>query len=359
MDLAKVRQWDVVALDRLEQSLSARIVTCDDVRDRLADIGRLPGWHDDAAVAARVRFQVTADQLLDEVAAIGAVRRVTRETSVAVTHLKKELEAIEDLAATNRMTVSDVGDVTDLPGPPADADEAKARETVRDELRAAARAIIFQAEDIDNDAASVLKRAARGEIDDRGAVDVDAAAAAGEQQGGLTAPSPPGDASSIENREYWDAMDEPQRRDVIEKHPEWVGNRDGIPADVRHEANVNRIDDERTRLEAERSRLQDELDGNLFGGTFTDDDAAHWYTEQKLKDLDKIESILDENPDGLLLLLDMQSGERGMVAFSVGNPDTADHVAVTVPGFNSNIEDSLGGMVGEAESSTMRQEYNS
>lgn len=349
MDLAKIRHWDTIALQQLEQSLSTRITTTDDVQERLADISRLPAWQDDAAEAARKRFQVTGDDLTGEAAALGAVKQVTRQTLDGVTHLKKVLDQLIDEAAATGMSISDAGEVSDTPGqPPVEDEDAAARENLRAEFRAAARALILQAEDIVADAADVLTRAANGEIEARGAGDVDAASIAGAKQGELTAPAPPQNGSPLENREYWDAMPESQRRAVIEQHPEWVGNRDGIPSGVRHEANVAQFDDERARLEAERSRLEEEP-GKWYAPEWaTDKGAALWYNEQKLKDLDALEALVKEHPDGRLMLLDLKSGERGMAAFALGDPDTADHISVTTPGKNTEIS-SLGSMADEGQ----------
>ncbi|QKT14198.1 hypothetical protein HUN07_16840 [Rhodococcus sp. W8901] len=196
-----------------------------------------------------------------------------------------------------------------------------------------------------------------GELDARAGAALDTATAQLGDPGAARAgnlgtdglPEPIPGATAADNKKYWDSLTEDQRRRIIDEHPDWVGNRDGIPSSVRHEANVSRFDDERSRLEAERDRLQTNLDDNFFGGTFTNDDAALWYTEQKLRDLDEIEGIVADNPDGRLMLLDLQSGERGMAAFAVGDPDTADHISVTTPGLNTNIDGSFNGMVDEAK----------
>ncbi|MEV0947902.1 alpha/beta hydrolase [Rhodococcus sp. NPDC049939] len=347
MDLKDIAQWDTAALERLERSLAERLTKIEAVRERLAEIGRLPQWQGESAEAARGQFQVTADDLTDESAAIGAVKQVAGETLDAVAHLKKELGRIRESAAANGLAVTADGDVTDLPGQLVEEGAADGRERLRAELRAAARALILQAEDVDADAADVLRNAASGEIDARGSAHADAVAS-GEQRGHLSAPAPPQNGSPLDNREYWEAMPQQQRREVIEQHPEWVGNRDGIPAGVRHEANVSLFDDERARLETDRERLRASLDDNIFGGTFTAEDAELWYVEQKLKDLEDLERLVSEYPDGKLMLLDLKSGERGMAAFALGDPDTADHVSVTTPGVNTTIS-SLGGMTDEGK----------
>ncbi|AFU03493.1 alpha/beta hydrolase [Nocardia brasiliensis] len=361
MLLPDIRWWNVLALEMLETSLSRRITTVQDVSGQLADIGMLPGWQGDAAAAARRRFTVTTDQLIDEAATLGAVRELTKQTREAVTHLKETLAAIEQTATANGLEIWDAGHVTiaDLPGAP---DPAKV-ESLRLELQDAVQAVMKQADDIDADAAAVLNKAADGKIDDRGATDVAAASAAGAAQGGLTAPAPPENGTPQQNREYWDAMDERQRREVIDQHPEWIGNRDGIPSMARHEANVNRIDDERVRLTQDRDALKDQLKDAPDGARYPNapDPYAAEKTklaevEAKLTDLDSIEKILKEhpldpaNPDkgARLLLLDLQSGEKGMAAVAVGDPDNADHVSVTVPGVSTTVQ-SLDGMTREAE----------
>ncbi|TLF52469.1 alpha/beta hydrolase [Nocardia cyriacigeorgica] len=360
MILPDIRWWNELALEMLETSLSRRISTIEDVNKQLADIAKLPGWEGDAADAARRRFADTSDQLTDEAAALGAVRNLTTQTREAVKHLKQTLATIDRRATEAGLEVWDHGHVTIADKP--DAPDPASVEALRLELIDAARAVMRQADDIVADAAVVLNKAANGEITDNGATDVVAASAAGAAQGGLTAPAPPENASPRENNAYWDALDDRQRREIIDQHPEWIGNRDGIPSMARHEANVNRIDDERTRLTAERDRLKDELKDDPGPPKNpnapipnADKKAELAQVEAKLTDLDSLERTLDKhpldpnNPDtgARLLLLDMRSGDKGMAAIAIGDPDNADHVSVTVPGVSTTVP-SLDGMANEA-----------
>ncbi|MGB3602689.1 MAG: alpha/beta hydrolase [Gordonia sp. (in: high G+C Gram-positive bacteria)] len=176
----------------------------------------------------------------------------------------------------------------------------------------------------------------------------------------VTASEPPAELSGEPDAvaTWWKDLPSDERDKIVKERPEWVGNIDGIAATDRDRANRSQIPIERARLERERDQLQRNLDDNWFGGTFTNDDAKKWYVEEKLKDLDTVESTLAKGtPDAprLLLLLDMRSGERGHAAVAVGNPDTADHVAVTTPGLGTTISGALDGgrpsdgMVGEAQ----------
>ncbi|MGB6124228.1 MAG: alpha/beta hydrolase [Gordonia sp. (in: high G+C Gram-positive bacteria)] len=176
----------------------------------------------------------------------------------------------------------------------------------------------------------------------------------------VTASEPPaelsGEPDAVAN--WWKQLPSEERDKIVKERPEWVGNVDGVAATDRDRANRAQIPIERARLENERDQLQQNLDDNLFGGTFTNDDAKKWYVEEKLNDLDTIESVFAKGtPDAprLLLLLDMKSGERGHAAVAVGNPDTADHVSVATPGLGTTINNALDGgrrydgMAGEAE----------
>ncbi|MGQ0777148.1 MAG: alpha/beta hydrolase [Pseudonocardiales bacterium] len=218
--------------------------------------------------------------------------------------------------------------------------------TAHDALSERARRIVAgisavpRAEDVDADFAAVLHRAARGEIDDGTGSALAQAAATGAGSGGLSTAGPPENGTPGDNAGWWAALSDEERRALIDSDPGALGNLDGLPAAVRDEANRARIDAERAALEAERNRLQADLDDNWFGGTFTNADAALDHVNTKLAALNRIEETLDQPGERQLLLLDL-SGERAEAAVAVGNVDTADHVAVFTPGLGSTVDGSL------------------
>ena len=57
---------------------------------------------------------------------------------------------------------------------------------------------------------------------------------------------------------------------------------------------------------------------------------------------------LEQTPDRRLLLLEVRSGEQVHAAVAIGDPDTADHIAVSTPGLKSTVRGSLGSMADEA-----------
>ncbi|MGL4306223.1 MAG: alpha/beta hydrolase, partial [Mycobacteriaceae bacterium] len=348
MDLTDIERWNVDALDDMAKALSTRLDTLEEVQNQLRIIGELPGWEGEAADAARHKYTVSADTLTDEAATIGAVRHLTRSTADSVALLKTRLSTLHAEAAALDMQLQPDGRVTFRVDTWDSAENAKRRVQAQ-EIETIAQALILQAEDIDNDAAEVFNTIAHGQISTQGATTIDAASAHGEQQGALSAPAPPAQVTPAAAKAYWDCMTYTQQQEVLTKNPQWVGNLDGVPAAMRDVANRNRIPGERARLEKERDRLQAEVNNSIGHGTFTNEDAALTYTEKKLEDLAAIEKITKNQPDRKLLLLDLSSGERGMAAIAVGDPDTADHISVTTPGMDTTVAGSLEGMVKESD----------
>lgn len=160
---------------------------------------------------------------------------------------------------------------------------------------------------------------------------------------------PPENATTTQSAAWWDGLTEQERREVIERHPEWIGNRDGIPASARHEANVGMLAGERQQLQNRLNQLNVDIDNHPTGGLFTNEDAERDQIKAKLASLDELDRLLKENPEqGRLLLLDT-TGERVKAAFAIGDPDTAEHISVTTPGVDTTVDRSLSGMVGEAK----------
>lgn len=136
--------------------------------------------------------------------------------------------------------------------------------------------------------------------------------------------------------------------DFARRYPELIGNRDGVTANARDQANRSLIPKRRAELEAERDRLRRDLAADKFHGAFNDKDARLFYVERKLEGLAAVDRALAAHPEAKLMLLDMSSGERGRAAIAVGDPDSSDHIAITTPGINSSPGQTLSGMVDEA-----------
>ena len=65
-------------------------------------------------------------------------------------------------------------------------------------------------------------------------------------------------------------------------------------------------------------------------------------------ELQAIQDALDAHPGTRLMLFDPASGNQVHAAIAVGDPHTATHVSVTVPGLNTTMRGSIGAMTAEA-----------
>lgn len=152
--------------------------------------------------------------------------------------------------------------------------------------------------------------------------------------------APPKNGSPTGYASWWSSMKPQQQQQVISDHPDWIGNRDGVSFTARDLANRALIRIGRTGLLVEKQRLQHKVGGNWFGGAFTNDDARLSHVEDKLKALDAIDQTLAGEGERQLLVLDT-GPERVEAAIARGNVDTADNVAVFVPGLDANVSDGI------------------
>lgn len=175
-------------------------------------------------------------------------------------------------------------------------------------------------------------------------------------------PQAPKDGAPAANAEWWRKLTPEEQAAWLALRPDTVGALDGLPATVRDEAN-------RVVLEEERGRLQMELDsmpkppanewtwitaGGYPSKVHTDEWMAwhnkyadrHEQLNKSLKGMGSIQDRFDRTgerglPEAYLLGFSPEGNGRAIVAN--GNPDTADHQAVYVPGTTSN----LGGIAGD------------
>jgi hypothetical protein len=162
--------------------------------------------------------------------------------------------------------------------------------------------------------------------------------------GEATSPAghPPSNGSPGDSAAWWQSLSSPQQQMMIQEHPEWIGNRDGIPFTARDQANNALLGIHRAQLLAEWKRLEADLADNWFGDLFTTDDEALDQVKAKVASLDAIEKVLASPGEHQLLLLDV-GPERAEAAVARGNVDTADNVAVFVPGLDTTVDGDLEG----------------
>ncbi|MFD4252242.1 alpha/beta hydrolase [Amycolatopsis thermoflava] len=351
---AQVVRWRP---DRLQQAvglINAEYNELTACSDDLRGIAVPDGWSGPAAGAAMREARRIA-RLLDEWAAeIAAARRAIGDVGDAITGVVHGVEEAEALATRYGFRIGEDGAVID-PGMPAGVPEDQRETVARDraamamELADRVGEVLRQAEDIDSDFCLVLDRILSGHT-----LDVDpartslaAAGAAGDALGSLSILAPPPDGDPARNAAWWASLSRNQQLVLIRDHPELVGNRDGVAAWARNEANLAMLPRERDRLRQEYDRVLAQSDGGLPKAL------QLLGIQAKLDSLDAIDAMMHlpdgtVNPERQLLSLDL-TGRAAKAAIAHGDVDTARHVAVFTPGMNSAVDQNMAGYVNDME----------
>jgi hypothetical protein len=339
--ISTVLAWRPDELDPVSDTLAARRRTLVDLQDEL-DGGAPPTtWNTGSATMARTTHEDLRSRLADLVAEVSQVVTALDTGRAAIRTARDQLEDALDHARSQQFSVDTAtGRVTDT-ACYADEDVVADRQATCNEITDRIEQALRNAAHADNELAEALLLAAGGSVDG-GDGDLSDAVTLGADAGHRDLLPPPEGGSAADHNAWWNGLTDDEKIAVIEDHARWIGNTDGIPAYARDLANRRLIDDYRAELEAEAERLQDNLDDNWFGGTFTNDDARLEQVRGKLDSLDAVEEVLALG-DRQLLLLDPYDGEQMHAAVAVGNVDTADHVAVFTPGLTSTVQDSLAG----------------
>ncbi|MFH8345140.1 alpha/beta hydrolase [Streptomyces sp. NPDC018045] len=170
----------------------------------------------------------------------------------------------------------------------------------------------------------------QGNIDDSAGEARDDVAQLGKKVDLLAAPVAPEDPK--EAAKWWNDLSPEQRASLAALHPEVIGKVDGLPSDVRDDAN-------RLALEQELSGMEN----YEYHDKYSTDDY-----NKRLNNLQTLQREMDKR-DGEtgrkeLFLLDFDSKGDGQAVIAQGNPDTADNVGVQVPGTDTTM-DSTGGQL--------------
>ncbi|SHM12765.1 alpha/beta hydrolase [Actinacidiphila paucisporea] len=176
---------------------------------------------------------------------------------------------------------------------------------------------------------------------------------------------PPGNGTPRDNADWWKSLSPQERADYLAAYPDRIGALDGLPATVRDDAN-------RTVLAETRGKYQTQLDSvppppqevwadiadpsgrgvhtpewtvwnALYGDRYRD--LAH--VRGRVNGMNAIQDRFDATgtdglPEAYLLGFDPEGKGDGKVILANGDPDTADHTAVYVPGTTSKL-DKIGG----------------
>lgn len=174
---------------------------------------------------------------------------------------------------------------------------------------------------------------------------------------------PPKGATPRQNADWWRGLTPEEREAYLSTHPDLVGRLDGLPAEVRDEANrivfVEKRAEYQLRLDAIPKPPANEwtwITAGMFPSKVHTDEWMAWdkkygdeyrHLTASLNGMKAIDSRFDATgkeglPEAYLLGFSPEGNGRAIVAN--GNPDTARHQAVYVPGTTSNLG-SIGGNI--------------
>lgn len=357
----EVTRWSPEPLAELVGVLNNRYNQLLGCADELRATAMPEGWSGPAAEAAAARVTKLANAA-EELAAEGAtLRRAAGDVSDAITGVLHGVKEVQSVTAAHEFVIGEDGSITSHAPPPvcteADPDGAQTardRQRIAVELQDRVQELLSSAEDVDNDFCAVLDRILSNHVIDPNGDRTDLAAAgnSGAAFGALSMPAPPpAGATPAENAAWWATLSQNQKKVLIHDHPELVGNRDGVEAWARSEANLAMVPKLRARLQQKYDTLAAQAAGK--GAEALPAILELENIQQKLDSLDAVDKIMhlptgDVDPDKQLLTLDV-SGHAAKAAIANGNVDTAQRVAVFTPGMNSAVNDNVSGYVRDME----------
>ncbi|MEU3132183.1 MULTISPECIES: alpha/beta hydrolase [unclassified Streptomyces] len=176
-------------------------------------------------------------------------------------------------------------------------------------------------------------------------------------------PEPPRDGSPKDNASWWKGLSPEEQAAHLTLNAAAVGALDGLPAETRDEANRMVLAQSRAQVELELARIPPEPTryspnpNGTYPAVIQNAGWTEWnekYGERRaqltkaqngMKSIQERFDATGENglPPAYLLGFDTEKNGRAIVAN--GNPDTAAHTAVYVPGTTSNLG-GIGGDIG-------------
>jgi Alpha/beta hydrolase len=343
----QIRGWRSAPLEAAAQQLHAAQTQLIDLGQDLR--GADPGfWMGVAAAGARAELTLITEELEDRVTEIGAARRGLLEAADAVTGVERLTGDAERFAAARQLQITGL-QVHDLAEPLCfqtqhDADVATAeRQRLVYECVAMVDQALRKATEVDADLCRVLQNGILSGLlarEDAATLSQAAAAGYGFAQDGLYAP-PAGKGTAAQNAAWWNSLSDSEQRQTIAQHPEWIANRDGVSFAARDQANrillpryQAALEQELADLEARRRyALDHNHPKNRAVGLLNDQISL---VEDKLASIDTV-SYLATQPGRRILNLDL-THDRAQAVVSVGDVDTADHIAVFTPGLTSTVQ---------------------
>jgi len=354
LTLADIDRWDASSIREVASALAKKGAGADDVRTGLTKLPLIATWQGNGGDAARASLDKLSAYLATHGEEMARVSSATRASADEIDAVKASLHRIYEDAKAEGFRIDPVsGQVTPT-------DQGR----VGDPLYALQQAdLMVRIKDL---------LAAADEADDALAR---AISSAGEHSTGADKPnvsdvlSKPIPKDPKEFYRFWESLT-PEERDALYERDHLIANHDGMPAVDNDYYNRKSLDGELSQAQAAQSRVEalkaqhpDWADGKNIPhpnepGAIFDDRVKYeaWQRDydaarngaKNLPDLKAIDDAVRDQPDRKLMRFDSHTGRQVRAAIAVGDPDTADHVSVSVPGLNTTVAGAIGGMTDEA-----------
>ncbi len=175
-------------------------------------------------------------------------------------------------------------------------------------------------------------------------------------------PKPPEDGDPEANAEWWEKLTSEEQDAYVSMRPDSIGAMNGLPSTVRDEANRMVLAESRGEYQLKLDTwMQQEpvhyrpyispITGREVAGAQVETEEWKEWNEKKqdlegrIRGMDAIQRRFDMTgsgglPEAYLLGFDPEGeGNDGKVILANGNPDTADHTAIYVPGTGTLLQD--------------------
>ena len=165
------------------------------------------------------------------------------------------------------------------------------------------------------------------------------------ERGTSAAPDPSWTVDDV--NDWWTSLSEKEQKSIIQAHPDWIGNLNGIPMAVRDQANRKRLPEIRKKIDEEVEKFEPKYEYVSEGTAEPTILLNPEYKKllEKQKDIHALErSINSEDSNNIgrtLLLLDDSPSDRLRAAIGSGDIDHADHVMTLTPGMGSRVSTTL------------------
>jgi hypothetical protein len=329
-------QGDPGSIDAVARALYVAAGRYEEFGDLAAAAKAVPGWYGDAYVAYASAASRASGEHATMAATVKRVAHVCSGHSDTLTDLLHDCDALEDtkvwLDGSRDNLIADVDAARD-----ATPEEAAALQDRAQSLRTGYRSLVLDHEALQRKvrANEDLMRAAF-----EGAVALERILGPGGTadplaSGAMGRPGAPGHgASPVQVAEWWSTLTAAEKEAVVATYPDVIGCADGLPADARDPANRITLAGD---LELLAGKEDDGTISTLEARTLANARAAGTA-------LDRADGYVDpttgETPGGQLWLYDPGAFDGdGRIAVAVGDLDTADDVAVRVPGITNDGQD--------------------